>query len=126
MKDFENRLTLAREIVVGWERLRVIYNVVMFLVGGSLLWIVLQSDAATEATAGLAPPIVVYLTAALLFGIGANVCYCVGPYLELMLVALGYPESGKRVRYFLFGIGLLFSVLVMLVPFSMLPFPAPN
>lgn len=120
MKELEDKVASAREIVVAWEKLRLIYNVVMLLIGGVLLGIALEYAESLQVAAPKVPPALVYITIALLFGTVANVCYCLGPYAELMLVALGYPESGQRVRYFLFGVGLLFSILVMTVPFILL------
>lgn len=117
---FEDKVASAREIVVAWEKLRLIYNVVMLLIGGVLLGVALDYVVSTQVAVPLAPPAVIMITFAVLFGTVANVCYCLGPYTELMLVALGYPESGNKVRYFLFGVGLLFSIIVMTVPFILL------
>ena len=57
---------------------------------------------------------------AVLFGIGANICFCLGPYTEFIITALGFPLSARRIRYFLFGAGLMISLGgIMLVWFML-------
>ena len=48
-----------------------------------------------------------------IFGFVANICYCLGPYAEFVLTALGFPVSGKRARWFLFGVGMLLSLALV-------------
>jgi hypothetical protein len=50
------------------------------------------------------------IATALVFGLGANICYCLGPYVEFVMTALGFPLSGERTRYFVFGLGVLLSI----------------
>lgn len=46
----------------------------------------------------------------------ANICYCLGPYTEFVITALGFPISGARSRYLIFGIGVMISLGVVALP----------
>ncbi|MAT46821.1 MAG: hypothetical protein CMO35_05250 [Verrucomicrobiaceae bacterium] len=57
---------------------------------------------------------------ALLFGICANVCFCLGPYSEFIVTALGFPLTARKIRILLFSLGLMMSLgIIMLVWFLM-------
>ncbi len=89
--------------LVAWEGLRVIYNLVMVIAGGIAALPLIFSFAADKNGPGWA-----LLVSIGVFGLGANLCFCLGPlaetYSRLFLVPLGVA------RYALFGIGLLFSL----------------
>ena len=46
----------------------------------------------------------------ILFGIGANIYFCLGLYTEFIVIALGFPLSARKIRYFLFSLELLISL----------------
>ena len=84
----------------SWEKLRILYNGVLLLPG-----------------------------IALLFGVCANVCFCLGPYSEFIVTALGFPLTARKIRVLLFSLGLMMSLGIIilvwfLVEFS-LSFPSP-
>jgi len=56
------------------------------------------------------------IATALAFGLGANICYCLGPYVEGVMTALGLPLSGERTRYVVFGLGVLLSISMIGLP----------
>jgi len=110
-------ILLTRGIVRAWERLRLIYNGVM--VGPGILFATLfyhdnvwwgggYASAATALLIQIGVGIV-------LFALGANICFCLGPYAESVIVALGYPVTGRKLRPFLFGMGLLGSLAPVVV-----------
>ena len=64
-------------------------------------------------------PIALFVSA-LLFGICANVCFCLGPYSEFIVTALGFPLTARKIRVLLFSLGLMMSLgIIMLVWFLM-------
>jgi hypothetical protein len=96
----ESRLQL-RTIVHQWERLRFIYNAVLLIEG-----LLLTADLMAVAGA------TVYWANVLVFGAIANAFYCLGPLVDVYLLAYGVKLLNGR--YLLFGIGLLFSMAVVL------------
>ena len=64
-----------------------------------------------------------------MFGFCANLCFCLGLYTEVVITALGFPLSTRRIRYFLFGLGLMISLGGIMLVWFMLElssrFPAP-
>ena len=95
------------ELVRGWEKLRLIYNGVLILpgLGVLVLWITRQHLPLPAAMIG-----------AILFGIGANFAFMLGPLAELYLRGLfrnGAPLG--KARLMVFGAGLVISVGVMLI-----------
>jgi len=102
--------------VRAWERLRLLYNVIMVFPGCAVLLrtlslqdrITVQGDAAGP-TYLIGHPLEL-VAVSLAFGLVANICFCLGPYAEFVITALGYPISGIRSRYFIFGIGMLISL----------------
>lgn len=113
----QDRIALLKGIVVSWEKLRLIYNGILLFPGLGVcaayyregLWRVAEGyvtrfQLLIEAGIG-----------ALLFGLAANVCYCLGPYAECVTAAAGFPVTGRKIRPFLFGIGLLFSLFPIVV-----------
>ncbi|MDA0767036.1 MAG: hypothetical protein O3A87_05310 [Verrucomicrobia bacterium] len=116
VKEREDIL-LTRGIVRSWEKLRLIYNGVM--VGPSILFATLfyhdnvwWTDGHSSAATALLIQIGVGIV---LFALGANICFCLGPYVELVIVALGYPVTGRKLRPVLFGMGLLGSLSPVVV-----------
>ena len=95
------------ELVRAWEKLRLIYNGIMILpgIGVLVLWITRQQLPIPAAVVG-----------GILFGIGANVAFMLGPLAELYLRGLfrNGASLGKG-RMLVFGAGLVVSAGVMLV-----------
>ena len=102
-----NDLATLGELVRGWEKLRLIYNGIMILpgIGVLVLWVTRQNI-----------PIPAAVVAGILFSIGANVAFMLGPLAELYLRGLFRNEASLgRGRLLVFGTGLVVSAGVMLV-----------
>jgi len=95
-----------RDVVLSWERLRLIYNGLMLAIGlpaGLALWRLLPRGM------GLGR----FCVLALAFGLGANFCYLLGPVSELYWLAAAGRGFGRAWRRALFCLGLLLSVAVV-------------
>lgn len=104
---------LLRSIVLPWEKLRLLYNGILLVPGLAICAGVYRESAwrLTDGFPGAALELIEIGLGAALFGLVANVCFCLGPYAECVIAALGYPLTGRRIRPFLFGCGLLLSFL---------------
>jgi hypothetical protein len=91
--------TAARETFKNWEWLRLIYNLGLIAFSFPLAWPLLARMGPGRFLAGAA-----------LWAVGANVCFLLGPAVELLLVRLGWDLRG--LRYVLFIPGLLLSLYV--------------
>ena len=91
-----------RQIILRWERLRIVYNLV--LLGPGII-----AAVAAHHVRNLATPDVVW--ACLLFGAAANLCFILGPYTEVCSSTLSLRLG--RWRYALFAIGLAGSLLLI-------------
>jgi hypothetical protein len=110
MKPLTPEIEYCRATVRVWERLRILYNAILLLPGVALIWRTLHLQKPTgRGSYPLGEPLELIATA-LAFGLGANICYCLGPYVEFVMTALGLPLSGERTRYFVFGLGVLLSI----------------
>ncbi|MFN0201627.1 MAG: hypothetical protein ACKVTZ_08910 [Bacteroidia bacterium] len=95
------------EIVKWWEGKRIIYNVIMLFVGILVLLAVNHKRFIFFAL----PFIPIY-------GIAANVCYCLGWGLEVLrIVYIKEAKPDRSISRLLFLLGLGFSILVTLLPF---------
>jgi len=82
-----------RKALIQWEKLRILYNVILFVVGLTASKSVFFSQ----------------FESILFFAIFANCCYTIGPVLESYAIAfLGHPLGVGR--FVLFGLGTLLSV----------------
>jgi hypothetical protein len=108
MKPLTPEIEYCRATVRVWERLRILYNMILLLPGVALIWRTVHLQKLTGSYP-LGEPLELIATA-LVFGLGANICYCLGPYVEFVMTALGFPLSGERTRYFVFGLGVLLSI----------------
>ena len=125
MKGLESEVEFCRRTMKSWEKLRLLYNGVLLLPGIALLWRILhlQAERMAQNPPGMGFPImdpVDLFIRALLFGICANVCFCLGPYSEFIVIALGFSLTARKIRVLLFSLGLMMSLgIIMLVWFLM-------
>lgn len=122
MKPLTPEIVYSRATVKAWERLRLLFNGILLLPGVALLLRTINLHAALEENheavfggTGFYPsgdPLLL-VAYAFIFGFVANICYCLGPYLEFVMSALGFPLTGQRTRYLVFGLGVLLSLAVM-------------
>ena len=95
---------------LAWEKLRVVYNLVLLVEGLTWLWPMWEVEKVTENPYYRMGPFL--WGGAILFGVVANVFYCLGPLAEVWAYrVLGWRMG--RARYFLFAAGLLFSIVVV-------------
>ena len=83
----------VRGVILAWEKLRVLYTVVLIVQGSVCPWNLWK-----------------HLGALLI--VVANVFYCFGPLLETYACVV-FGRRTSRGRYLLFGAGLVFSVGVI-------------
>ena len=96
-----------REIVLGWEKLRLWYNGILLIPGLAVI-------AGSVGQQGM--PLFVSLVMAAMVAMGANFCFFLGPVAELYLRGLfrnGQPLG--RGRLLIFGAGLVVSFGVFAV-----------
>ncbi|QIF01052.1 hypothetical protein G5S37_05800 [Roseimicrobium sp. ORNL1] len=87
-----------REALVKWERLRLWYNAVMFIVGWSISYH-LKWHMDQQAMLG-------YWGSAVLFGVTANVFFTLGPACECYCLAFRNRGFGRgRIVLFVLGLG---------------------
>ncbi len=93
----------VRATFLQWEKLRIVYNVVLVAL-------------TCIATFGLKPELAMdpgFWLAAVAAGLAANVCFFIGPMAECYIRWLGYRSP--VLTYGLFGAGMAFSSAVTLV-----------
>ncbi|MDG2486362.1 MAG: hypothetical protein P8M65_01505 [Roseibacillus sp.] len=134
MKALTPEIEFCRKTLKSWEKLRLLYNGILLFPGVALLWRILhlQGEADAQSPPGMGFSFmdpVDLVVRAVLFGICANICFCLGPYTEFVITALGFPLSARRIRHFLFGAGLMISLGGIMLVWFMLElssqFPAP-
>lgn len=91
-----------REIVIGWERLRVLYNIILLLVGVIAIFVTLQQPFFNLEEV---------VIPAILFGIFANFCFFVGPVAETYIRVIFNFQDFKSMRLGLFILGTLLSLI---------------
>lgn len=97
--------TDATEVFLAWERLRVVYNLVLVVVVLTFGWRALSE-----------PDIWPRMLAAALF---ANLCFCAGMVGEGYLTLLGFPRQGAR--HAVFAGGTLFASFLAVLCISVFP-----
>jgi len=98
--DHAGPLDPARSIILGWEKLRLIYNGVLLPCGIAVLALALSKDIGW----------LLVLAGGGVVGIGANVCFFAGPMAELYFCALRRKKPNVGLRRFLFIGGLVGSL----------------
>jgi len=108
------RFTCAdvRAVFLRWEKLRILYNLIVGAVGvAALVFCVLASTDLLARPIDIDTSVVVRLiVGALFYGVAANVCYCLGPMLESYVRWLGLRVT--YVTQALFITGTVLSVLL--------------
>ena len=87
-------------IVLGWEKLRLVYNAILLL-PGLVVCTVYYREGLWRVAEGFLTRFHLLIEVgigALLFGLAANVCYCLGPYAECVIAAAGFPVTGRKIR----------------------------
>jgi hypothetical protein len=91
-----------REIVIGWERMRILYNIILLLIGIIAIFFLLRTPYfKLEET----------ILSAIAFGIFANVCFCAGPVAETYIRAIFNNQDIRSLRLALFILGTLLSLI---------------
>ena len=101
----------VKNVRAAWEKLRIVYNLVLLLEGLTCLWLLWLLAEFAGQPFGFD----FWFFPVILFGAVANALYCLGPVAD----ACAYRFLGWRMgraRCFLFGTGLLFSMGVLLLP----------
>lgn len=96
-----------RELVLAWEKLRILYNALLLLPGLMILFLLVTEE-------NLSVPQVIVMGAGV--AIGANCCYFLGPAAELYLRGLfrkGEPLG--RGRWLIFGSGTMLSLMLFIL-----------
>lgn len=134
MKELESEVEFCRRIVKSWEKLRLLYNGALLFPGIVLLWRILHLQAERmaqnppEMGFPIMDPVTLFISA-LLFGICANVCFCLGPYSEFIVIALGFSLTARKIRVLLFSLGLMISLGIIILAWFLvevsLSFPSP-
>ena len=130
MKELESEVEFCRRTMKSWEKLRLLYNGVLLLPGIALLWRILhlQAERMAQNPPGMGFPIMApvdLFIRALLFGICANVCFCLGPYSEFIVTALGFPLTARKIRVLLFSLGLMMSLGIIILVWFLMELKAP-
>lgn len=105
---------MVREIVLAWERLRLLYNALLLLPGLGLL----------AMAVGQGLPWSVGIVECVFVALAANVAFFLGPACEFYLSALfldGRPVG--RGRWLIFGAGLVVSAGVFVLAWQLLSLP---
>lgn len=95
----------------GWEKLRIIYNVVLLAEGLLCLWylryLAVKSGHLCVNVFGTRIWMMI-----IVFGVLANAFYCFGPLAEVFLITIS-KRRFARAKNFLFAAGLLFSMFII-------------
>lgn len=96
-----------KEVVIGWEKMRLIYNGLL-LIPGLIIEAIMVTNQGMPVAAGV--------VGAVMIGIGANMAYFLGPLAELYFRALfRNGESIGQGRKLIFSAGLVVSAGVFIL-----------
>lgn len=99
-----------KHVVVAWEKMRLLYNVILLLVGIIALFILINYYR--ESTN-------MVLLQSLAFALAANLCFFAGPVCELYLRAFRHVSNAQSLRWILFTVGTLASLAPAVVMITM-------
>ena len=107
------------QIIGWWEARRIPFNVIVGATGlvtsAVMLLTAVISEQLTGEPIGMPDPPLVAIVAAVLFVVGANVCYT-GGWIGELLVRRAWPDESTTFGTLTFTLGLLFAVVVTLTP----------
>ncbi len=110
----------AKEVILWWEKQRIIYNFLVGLCGalaGLLMFILAWvAEQTVGEPIGIPDSTFFAFIAVIFFGIAANVCYT-GGWIAELLVRRIWKESGASFGRISFGLGTIFSMVLTFVPF---------
>jgi hypothetical protein len=110
--------TGIRDRMASWERLRLVYNLVMLGVGVAVAMrihaIVQSLPMACHSTIKMNYDPGGIVRASILFAVMANILYFLGPIAETYIVSFTSWDFRRVHRYLVFAVGLLFSMGVQL------------
>ncbi len=113
--------------VYKWEKLRILYNIVMLVVGIPIAVVIYRTLQGLPPTFHDSLKIVFdvggIIKASIIFGLFANLFYCLGPLVDIYYYVFIKKRMSKLFRYGLFIAGLLLSLAVqfnILIYFIML------
>ena len=104
-------------VVRWWESRRIAYNLIVGAAGCATVVAVTLLASLPGFSVG-APPLMMILGGAFVYGVLANLCYCLGPITELILYRL-WGDDAPRAGPVLFRQGLAFSVGLTLFPIAL-------
>ncbi|WP_035611543.1 hypothetical protein [Haloferula sp. BvORR071] len=108
----EDQKPALREIVIAWERLRLLYNALLAIPG---ILVIVAAVSETNTT------LIGAIISGTLVAVGANLCFMLGPLAELYLRGIfrkGEPLG--RGRWLIFGSGTLLSLFLVILTFVQL------
>lgn len=91
----------VRAAIVGWEKLRIKFNLLLFALGLILSWDLYPAFGGGH----------IYAFWAIIYGITVNAFYCLGPLAEIYLLTLA-PARTPRTRMYAFVAGTVLSLAV--------------
>jgi len=90
----------VRSTLQEWNKLRIIYNVILLVVG------ILAGGPILLAGSGV-------LIMVLFYAVMANICFCAGPFIDIYYLVFSETQT-SLLRNTLFTLGLLLSILITL------------
>jgi hypothetical protein len=102
-------------IVTWWESRRLVYNLIVGAAGLVTLAVVVIANATTPGHSGFGPPLLPIVA----YGALANVCYTLGPMIELTLERV-WKDRVLPIGPALFRQGLAFAIGLTLLPIPLI------
>ncbi len=102
----------AKDALIAWEKLRVVYNAVLLFEGFGGLWILRNVGRAANHLCANVFDASIWFPLVLLVGVSANALYFFGWGAEVFAERSFGFRFGRR-RLLLFGAGLLFSMFIV-------------
>ncbi len=99
-----------KHVVIAWEKLRLLYNVILLLVGIIALFILINYYR--ESTN-------MVLLQTVVFAFLANLAFFAGPVCELYLRAFRHVSNAQSLRWILFTVGTIVSLVPAAIMISM-------
>ena len=107
-----------RASIILWEKLRIAYNAILFAVGVpialSMYHMVESAPASKLPWAKSSFDSSRFIEMTVVFGLAANLCYCLGPFIDVYYQLLFRRSLSKAVRYTAFLIGLFLSIALVI------------